>query len=482
MNIVCKTGLAGGILITLAACGGSSGGGAASNDAQPVAISWAPCAEDSPLQCATVQVPMDHRDSTSEKIDVALNRMPASGDAPLGSLLFNPGGPGGSGTELIEGIIEYDFLPETITSSYHIVGFDPRGVNKSTPIDCREFDLDGIDDYPLDIEDLHEHALGLQAFYTACSDKYGEYLLHVGSEAVADDMELIRKALQEPALNFVGYSYGTRLAGIYAQKYPATTGRLILDGSLPPSHRSVDLFTEQLEPLEDNLRSLAQTCTTFSDCDPEVYKAQLEARVAALLETESDFELGLLATLLFAAVEEPDMIPQLAGPLYQYMQDFNPASLVDLALQFDSDDDPDFDPDSVGRAVICADDPARPSVAEIEALRPSFNAQSDLFAEAQMASAMVCTGWPDSLNALPEIATTQAPAALVIGGPTDALTPIAWSEQMAAAIGGQFLRSEHVGHTTVFSGANVCTDNAAIDFLLNGTLPAVAACSPDDSQ
>lgn len=477
-----KAGIVTGMVWLLSACGGSGGSNDAPADDLAVgSLDWITCEDNSALQCATLQVPMDHADSASEKIDIALNRMPASADAPLGSLLFNPGGPGGSGTQLIEELAGLNVLPAAIVARYHIVGFDPRGVNQSTPIDCREFDLDDIDGYPLNIDDLRQYETDVRDFVAACSDKHGTYLQHLGSEAVADDMEHIRRALQEPTLNFVGYSYGTRLAGIYAQKYPTTTGRVILDASLPPTHGTMALFEAQLEPLEANLTALTQSCGEFTDCDPQAIKAALESRVAQLIDMELEFELGLLALVVTIAVEEPATVALIAEPLFQYLQDFDTAPLLDLALQFDLDDEDDFDSESVARAVICADDPVRPSVEQIEALRQRFNQTSDLFAEIQLAAAAICIGWPEALNPLAEISTRQAPATLVIGGPTDAQTPLIWSEQMAAAIGGRFLRSEHPGHTTVFSGQNACTDDAAIDFLLNGTLPDESVCPVSDS-
>jgi pimeloyl-ACP methyl ester carboxylesterase len=488
MQIPVKPALIAGLWLTLNACGGSSGeDNPVPDDGSPgvqASIEWQDCGGDSALQCATLTVPKNHRDPDGSTIDIALNRIPASGADPLGSLLFNPGGPGGSGTELVEMLGAYDLLPSEITSRYHIVGFDPRGVNKSTPIDCREFDLDDVDDYPLDVEALQQTADNLQSFVDSCMEKYGDYLLHLGSEAVADDMEAIRRGLDESTLNFVAYSYGTRLAGIYLQKYPSTTGRFILDGSLPPTHDSIFLFRGQLQALEANFQSLVTACTGFSDCDPDNYQLALENRVASLIESESDFELGLLASVLIAGVEQPGLSEQIAEPLYEYVQQFDTAPLVQLALalELDDDTDSDYDSDTVGRAVICADDPARPSVAELESLRRPFNEVSDLFAEIQLAGAATCLNWPDALYPLAETATMQAPESLVIGGPTDAQTPVEWSEAMAAAIGGRYLRSEHPGHTTVFSGANACTDRAAIDFLLNGVLPDISVCPLGDQS
>lgn len=472
------------LLIGLVGCGGSGGDSASPQDDSPPVqrplISWSGCAADSQLECATLMVPLDHRQPDGRQIEIALNRLPASGDSPLGSLLLNPGGPGGSGTELLDSLAPHAVIPEVIRDAYHLIGFDPRGVNLSTPVDCREFGLDEIDDYPLDISDLQQIEQASLDYVAACSNQHGDYLQHLGTQAVVDDMEQLRQALGEPSINMIGYSYGTRLAAVYAQTYPQRVGRLILDASVPPVHDVVTLFSQQLAALEGNFERLAQSCLAFSDCDPIAYQNRLEARVAELIVSDFDLETEVLATVLIVATQEPDLLPDLAQPLYQYSLNFEITDLLPIALELELDEDASFDSDTVARAVICADDPRRLSVEEIEALRVPFNDTSDIFAEAQLAGIAVCSGWPESIAPLPEVATTQAPATLVIGGTADAQTPLQWSRDMAAAIGGHFWQSDHLGHTVVFTGASDCTDQVAERFLLSGELPETQGCSAAD--
>ena len=126
--------------------------------------------------------------------------------------------------------------------------------------------------------------------------------------------------------------------------------------------------------------------------------------------------------------------------------------------------------------MLCADDAARPTVEEIEALRTRFNEKSDLVAELQLIGAATCMGWPQALRPLAPIATDTAPELLVIGGPADSQTPAVWSERMSQAIGARYLLSEHLGHTVVFNDGNPCTDRVAIDYLVNGVLPDQSVC------
>jgi len=129
--------------------------------------------------------------------------------------------------------------------------------------------------------------------------------------------------------------------------------------------------------------------------------------------------------------------------------------------------------------VFCADDPARPTVESLDALRVELNAQSDLLAGFVLNIANICAGWPESIDPVQQIATNQAPVSLVIGGPSDAQTPLEHAQQMAAAVGGQFLRSEHDGHTTVFLPKDNCTNAVVETFLLTGNLPTMSVCEAD---
>ncbi len=444
-------------------------------------LDWQICEATEALQCSTLEVPMIHGDAGGEKITLALNRLPATGTTPLGSLVFNPGGPGGSGLQLIEALQQDNIVPDAIRAAYHLVSFDPRGVGQSTPIDCEEDGVDNLDDYPVTLAELQAIERGITAYATTCFEKIGDYLLHVGSRAVVRDMELIRQSLSEPTLNFLGYSYGTRLAALYAQDYPAKVGRFILDGSLPPTHDTATLFGASLPAMEANLLTLADSCSQFSSCDPATYKQALESRVQTLIDNGGELELQILSRLVIGAVQSPEMIPAVAQALYDYSLAWNAGSLLQIADDLDLGGNGDDDGDSITMefAVLCADDASRPTATDAEALRDDFNQRSDIFAELQLASALTCAGWPGAVDPLPEISTSQAPPTLVIGGPTDTQTILPWSEQMATAIGGHFLRSEHLGHTTVFSRQNQCTDAAAIDFLLNGTLPDKTVCAAD---
>lgn len=446
------------------------------NADQPVALQWSPCEEDSRLECATLEVPMVHANPEGEKITLALNRLPAASGARQGSLLSNPGGPGGSGFDWLLNVTESEAIPEALRNAYDVVGFDPRGVHKSTPVDCSEFFNEDSIDYPLDFADLQSFEEDNMLFVEQCVDKYGSYLQHLGSADVVDDMEIIRKALGESQLDFIGYSYGTRLAGLYAQTYPTTTGRVVLDASLPPTHGAKELFEGQLAAHENNLELFAEACQSHSVCDPVAYKRKIIEHMNGLIDNGDELTLEVAATVLLVAMQEPQIASELSVPFYDYMQSGDHSELVEIAGYLEDAEELEYEGDTAQLAVICADDATRPVIEEIEALRARFNQQSDLLAELQLIGVASCMGWPEALRPLAPIATDTAPELLVIAGPADSQTPAHWGEKMAQAINGRYLLSEHLGHTVVFNDTNPCVDAVVVDYLINGVLPDQGIC------
>lgn len=441
-------------------------------------LTWRSCPEDTSLDCATLRVPMNYSNEQAGMIDIALNRLPASQQPSAGSLLFNPGGPGASGIEVLEILQEVDSVPETIRQHYDLIGFDPRGIGSSTPIDCDTSDIDVLGDYLVDEESISEFVRQSTELAAQCLEQEGDYLLQLGSMNVVRDMESIRKALNETELDFIGYSYGTRLAALYLQTYPDTSGSIILDGSLRPDASVAALAEGALPAMQQNLEQMLQNCVIADpDCNPAQLQRLLVEKVDTLLSENREAELALLGELVITATEDPSLGDLLIAPLGSYLLRGDRSGLELLIQLLDPEDDGDEDDDTlIHKAVMCADDAYRPAAAELSALLPVFNARSDLFAEAYIALAGSCAGWPESVEPLSPIATGTAPAALVIGGTSDAQTPLPWSEEMAIAIGGHYLASSHAGHTSVYNGESACVDTIVTTFLLDGLLPGAADC------
>lgn len=478
-------------VLTLFGC--ESGGSSGNKEVTPLetdanklvieqpALQWSVCEEAPLLDCTTLMVPMDYSNPSGRVISIAMARSSANPSTQNRTLLLNPGGPGGGGIDLLRAVPKYFDVPTSVENTFDFVSFDPRGIGKSTPVDCDLNALYRQDVYPTSSEELAQVFSASQEFADECFETEGEYLQHLGSMNVVRDMDEMRKALGLSEIDFLGYSYGTRLAGLYMQLFPQKTGRFILDGSMSPEPSLERLVRGGLRPAQINIETLAAACNELTvSCIAGDFLTKLQKKVDEVGSGPNTSEAFQLLSILQLASTIPGFEIALIGSLSDYVDTDDIASLEYLyellGLGEELESEGAFNVTAY-TAILCADDPTRPTIEYIESLQASHNAESDLFAELYYANVALCFGWPESIDPIPQISTNQAPASLVIGGPTDAQTPLIFAQQMANAVGGQFLYSEHDGHTTVFTGGNQCTELAAEEFLTQGVLPTTDRCS-----
>jgi pimeloyl-ACP methyl ester carboxylesterase len=199
-------------------------------------IAWKPCRGG--FQCATVQVPLDYGRPNGAKISLALIRLPA-GDPRhrIGSLLINPGGPGGSGVDVVRDAAQ--FLPLELRGRFDIVGFDPRGIIRSTPLRCFptfEDALSVLPPFAFPVTRAEENVWRASdlALASACARRGGPIRDHMSTADVARDMDFLRQALGDRQLTFLGFSYGSFLGQTYANLYPRRVRAIVIDGVLDP--------------------------------------------------------------------------------------------------------------------------------------------------------------------------------------------------------------------------------------------------------
>jgi len=454
-------------------------------------IGWELCPDNEQIECASLPVPLDYNQPNGETLSIALNMHRATG-MRQGILLLNPGGPGGSGVDLLNELIAGALLPAQITDAFDVIGFDPRGVAGSEAFTCGERISDSLNDYPSSNEDVLDVLTDTQAIADECVAQHGDRILHFGSNNVARDMEQIRIAMGEPVLNFLGYSYGTRLGSLYAQLFPGQAGRLVLDASLPPSADINMLILEQTRQMQLALSAWLARCTEVDpDCDPVALETSLLTRVNTLDQASmsddideqqsADAQLEVLAPIILLSIEEPEFAELALAPLMEYLFGGDITQLQGLAefLQdaLEEETSEEAESDAVFRAIVCADDGSRPDTSQYLQYLESYNTVSDLFAELSIPQALACNGWPAAIDPVQPVDTTAGGRILVIGGTTDAATPLVWSEQMAEAVNTPLLVSEHAGHTVVFHSENSCVDEQVIAFLLTGEMPGTLLCS-----
>ncbi|HLS00780.1 MAG TPA: alpha/beta fold hydrolase, partial [Beutenbergiaceae bacterium] len=227
-------------------------------------VDWEECGTDQ--ECATVTVPIDYAEPESGTIDLALKKHATR--SAEGMVLFNPGGPGGSGVDVIDQA-RYVFTPELLTAK-EIVGFDPRGVGQSAPISC--YDDDQLDELYTEVYDV-ETDEGFDAYVSsvadyvqACKDNNPETIAHVDTVSAARDMDVIRAALGVEKLDYLGFSYGTKLGAIYAELFGPHVGRFVLDGAMTLDGEVSEITHAQVEGFERAYREYLQDCLQGPGC------------------------------------------------------------------------------------------------------------------------------------------------------------------------------------------------------------------------
>ena len=184
----------------------------------PAALRWQKCDDAPGFECTTMAVPVDWDQPAGETVDLAIARQPATGDR-IGSLLTNPGGPGGSGLDYL---FQEPFSGD-IAKRFDIVSWDPRGVGRSSPLGCGDRVAPFLRNDPDPDTPQEQTAIDADASAVAqeCADEDATMLPHIGTETVARDLDAIRAALGDDKLTYVGFSYGTSIGPQYLRLFPA---------------------------------------------------------------------------------------------------------------------------------------------------------------------------------------------------------------------------------------------------------------------
>ena len=427
-------------------------------------IEWATCYES--YECGDLQVPLDYTDIDSGSISIALVRLPATSEPYLGSLLMNPGGPGGSGVELVG---EWGEIWEMVFSNFDVIGFDPRGVGSSTQVLCPN-DPDSDESWLVeDGEDTTELFVEATEHVEECLEMSGELFHHVGTNNVARDMDSIRVAVGAEKINYFGYSYGTRIGAVYASLFPERVRAMVLDGPVSPEEHPSAFSPIQGLGFENAWNRFAADCDSRMSCALNEYGGAGEALLAAKellrsgnIPTENDRELTESEFIwsVGAALYSPYSWPTLEGGIIEVLE--KGTGVISQRLVDDYEgrkEDGTYDNSSaVGFLVNCTDDPNRPTEEEIAEEVDAVADQLEHFGSLWR-SDTGCYGMPPSLDPLHvEQANLQTPA-LVIALEGDPATPMDWARGLTDSIGQAVLiTSDGEGHGAFLSNSECVTD------------------------
>jgi len=451
------------------------------------ALSWKGCGDK--LQCATAKAPLNWSDPGAGSVDLALVRHQATGER-LGSLLVNPGGPGASGYDFIKDSLDYA-TDEKLQAGYDIVGFDPRGVGRSSAVAC--YGPKKMDEYLYGIpkgergsaEWIAELEASAKDFADACKTKTGPLLGQVDTVSAAHDLDLLRAVLGDAKLNYLGYSYGTLLGATYAGLYPGKVGRLVLDGALDPSSSNFEVTKTQAEGFESALRSYLTDCLARKDCPFNGTVDTAMSTIGALLDSVDRSPIAardgrqLGSSALLTAI----IYPLYDATAWSYLSEMLTSVMrgqAEYAFQFADayngrKDDGTYSDNSseAFTAINCLDysyndDPAsmRSEAAEIEKAAPvigKYLTYGDI----------TCANWPYHFTGTrAEIHAPGAAPILVVGTTNDPATPYVWAKRLAEQLdSGHLVTYTGEGHTA-YNKSNACVNNAVDGYLLKGTVPA----------
>jgi len=233
------------------------------------ALAWSDCG--SGFECTTATAPLDWSNPGGDTVELALIKKPASGGTKLGSLFVNPGGPGGSAYDFVEQSADYAVHTE-VQTSYDLIGYDPRGTGHSDAVQCltdAERDAWLYDLVPGErgsAEWIAAYTASAKEFADKCAENTGPLLEFIDTDSTTRDLDMLRAAVGDSALNYLGYSYGTFLGAEYAENFPQKVGRMVLDGAEDPTSSGFDISISQAAGFENALKSYLQDCVSGSDC------------------------------------------------------------------------------------------------------------------------------------------------------------------------------------------------------------------------
>ena len=447
-------------------------------------LDWSSC-ETASTECARLEVPLDYADPAGETIELALLRVPASGDR-VGSMVVNPGGPGAPGTDYAAAADRV--FREPLLNGFDIVGFDPRGTGDSSPVDC--LSDSELDDYlasdpdPDDPAEAAEFAAQVRALGAGCVELSGDLVKHVSTIEAARDMDVLRSAMRDETLTYFGASYGTKLGATYAELFPERVGRFVLDGAVDVSLDTRQLTLEQAAGFETALRAYVENCVETTDgCflgdsvdeGLATIKGLLTSIEASPLPTSGDRELqvGNAFYGVVAPLYNRDYWFLLSAALKMGL-DGRGDSLLQLADLYSSRGPNGFTDNSAEAifAINCLDDPTSIPFGQVESQYAEFETASPTFGRTFAWSLTGCRGSQvrTSEETL-EIDGAGAAPILVVGTTRDPATPLRWAEALADQLeSGVLLRRDGDGHTAYNSG-NECVDETIEAYLLEGTVP-----------
>lgn len=446
-----------------------------------------------PFQCAWMEVPLDYSDPEGRKAQIGVMKLESKGapEEKLGTIVVNPGGPGGSG--MVQAAQAAAGLNGTdIVKRFDIVGFDPRGVGASTPaIDC-------FSDAERDAGEDQTTLLGTSGSWTSedtdellrsCAEGSGgeDVLVAVGTRNVARDMDVLREVLGEDKLNFMGQSYGTRLGAVYAEMFGENVRAMMLDGVIDPAMGTAERRLDLHAGFQRSFEKMAESCAKQADCplgsDPELATEEFQKILQPLAKEPVPTESGRMVGFhqgtggVLGGLYYSEVWPGIIEGLRQVKDEGRGDKLLEINDVFGTRaPNGEWSNQVEANLAVNCNDEERLSPEETNELRQAIvrvNPILDPGTDLSTGGRDACEHWPSepSLGFPYAQDVTDMPAALIVSTTGDPVTPYPAGHAIAEDIGGRVLTVDGERHTTAMSGANECVTDAVNAYFVSGELP-----------
>ncbi len=446
---------------------------------------WSDCGKG--FLCAQIRVPRDYAAPSNGYVNISILELPATDPKTrIGSLIVNPGGPGASGVDFVRQSAEAGGFPATLRKHFDIVGFDPRGVNSSTAIRCID-NLDehaAIDPSPDNAAELKALVNTAHAYASACAKHNADILPYVSTDSVARDLDLIRAAVGDEQLTYLGFSYGTLIGSDYADLFPDHVRAMALDGAFDPSLDLEQTRFGQARGFEGALMRFLDDCAARTSCAFhengrtvqafDSLMASIDARPlpASLLRDSRRIGPGIAWYAVLAALYSKDAWPTLAASLELAMR--GDGSLMLLIADPYRGRKPNGSYSNLQDAYTantCLDYPAPTDAKVYTAWAKQLEATAPHFAEMIAYNDLACAFWPVPAERTPRPVSAQgAPPIVVVGSTGDPASPYPWAVSLAKELdSGVLVTRDGEGHTGYL--ASKCVQGAVDAYLVDLKVP-----------
>jgi pimeloyl-ACP methyl ester carboxylesterase len=470
---------------------------------------WTACTEEglAGFDCATYKVPLDYDKPHGATTTIALARRPAGDRAhKIGTIFMNPGGPGGAGRGLVT--VAHEIVAPDVLARFDIVGFDPRGIGASDPIQCFPTDeqaealFDRMKIVPLTRSEITSTIRANLEYTEGCVRNAGPLLRHMSTLNVAKDLDRLRQAVGDSKLNYIGFSYGTLIGATYANLFPGRVRAVIIDGNVDPDQRTNRRLANKFERaggFEIVLRAFLSECDKArANCEfAGNARAKFNALRDRLRRGPADVpELGGTVTI-------DDLTNFISGSMYDVAS--WPDTAATLKVAYDailgggsapstlavrpfpkakpgpgwSADDYGYNGNDSFLAVNCADAPLPRNPALYPGIAVAFERANPTFGRAEAFSEVACANWPRITERYHGPWNRRTAKTVLVVNPThDPATRYDFAKRMTKELGNaRLLTLDGYGHTASYSR---CITGWYSKYLINGVLPSVGThCKQD---